>query len=612
MEAATYHYQLPGAHQVSIHFVPELYSSHVLELITSKANGMAPLAMDIETTGLLPGAEDFKIRTIQVGTMYDAWVIPDIDDNIDLIYDALIRGTCPIVTQGGVFDWVSLMVEYGEADLDFNRLIDTKIKAHHWDPRKQGDGRGAVGHSLEALIKRYHHPQVAEDIKSAPTRIAKRLKISKQEYFATVPLDDEEFVMYAGMDTVETLIINNKLDQKLNKSKVHSKELLRQDHEDFYYCIRMGVRSMKVDRPYFETLGEQYLKKYEEHAAAAREHGITALGSSKQLAAKFIEEGFPPKKRTKPTKTKPNGDWSVDKVELQRQADRGSELAQHVIDGKRAKNWHSRYILNILAASSKNGRVYPKTDPLGARTGRFSVSGPALQQLPSHVNDIRQGFVADEGCAIISIDYQGQELRLLAALSGDTQLREDLDSGKKPAKILAARIHGDDYTDDQYVRTKNVLYGMLYGGGAKTLSEQGGISIQECQEVMDSWWALYPGTAEYAEKLRVEAGKQGYVIGIAGRALLVDSDRIYSAVNYVMQNAGRELIAQAIRHIARSRWAEYLRLSVHDELVLMAPTEHIDDLIREVSAMMDAELYGVHFPVEAEVCGDRWVGHYDE
>lgn len=600
---------IPGAAlDAKIHFVPELYNSHFLERFTQRVRYRTPIAMDIETTGLKIGADNFKIRTIQVGTKEEAWVIPDVDDNIELVYDALLRGICPIETQGGVFDWVSLMVLYGKAELDPERLIDTKILAHHWDPRTKD--YNAPGHSLDALIRIRISEDVADDVKAAPGRIAGELGITKEEYFATVPLDNREYVRYAGMDVVCTDIIRERIMRDLEKSfaaGIHSKELLRTDHEDMLQCIYMGERGMKVNRPYFEELDVEFREKYDRAMKEAEELGVTSLFSAQQLGAKFEEDGLPVAKKTKTGKPK------VDRVELQRQADKGSRLAEVVLEGKRAKKWNEAYVGQILSSSTRADRIHPKFDPLGARTGRYSASEPAVQQLPSHTDIIRSGFEVDypDLEVVVSIDYQGQELRLLGALSQDAQLCEDLDSGKKPAKLLAARIYGQNYSDLQYVRTKNTLYGTMYGAGPKKLAEQAGISMDESKAVMNELFTMYPDTKTYSQQLMQIAGRQGYVTNLAGRLLIVDSNRIYSALNYMLQSTGRELIAAAGRDIGKSRWAESVRLLVHDEIVLVVKKNFADTMIREVSELMDTSINGMHFPVEAEVCGTSWSGHYD-
>lgn len=615
-EPKTYEYKIPANPQIGllpytakIHFMPELYNSHFLENFTRRCALRSPIFMDIETTGLKIGAEDYQVRMIQVGNRAEAFCIPDVNDNIDLIYDALLRGTCPVGTQGGVFDWTSLMVMYGIADIDCTRFIDTKMEAHHWDPRTRDPYTKAPGHSLYALQKMYVHEDVAEDIKKAPTRRAQELKITLEQYFKTVALDDPEYVMYAGMDVITTSIVHEQLDRKLKASYangIHSQELMDTDKEDFYNCILMGARGMKTDRPYYQELSDTYTRAEKLcQEKAEEEYGLTALGSTKQLAAIFTEAGKPPLKKTK------GGAPKVDKVELQRQSELGHGLADIVMEGKKAQKWNNTFVKGILEASSRADRIHPKFDPLGARTGRYSSSEPNMQNLPGQVDDIRNGLIVDypdteTGC---SLDYQSQELRLLAAVSQDPQLILDIIEGRKPAELLAERIYGKGRTEVQYTKTKNTLYGMIYGGGAKTLAEQAGIPIEETKAVMKAFFDMYPQTKEYSNYLAGIARKDGYVKNLAGRLLIVDPNRTYSALNYMMQSTGRELIAAAVRDIMKSRWANVLRLVVHDEIVTIAPIEHIDEMIRELSEMMDAEINGIRFPVGARVWGERWVGN---
>jgi DNA polymerase-1 len=417
--------------------------------------------------------------------------------------------------------------------------------------------------------------------------------------------------MYAGMDVICTSLIYESLMGKLKKSHasgIHSAELLRTDHEDMLNCALMGARGMKVNRAYFEGLGQRYDEIYLKRKAEANDRfGLTALGSTKQLAAIFEAEGHPVAKVTK------QGNPKVDVIELRRQADLGSELAEIVIEGKKMQKWSSTFVTGILEASTAADRIHPKFDPLGARTARYSSSEPNMQNLPGKVDDIRMGMEVDypELETGVSLDYQSQELRLLAATSQDPQLCEDLMAGKKPVKILAVRIYGPGADEDElkYGRTKNTVYASLYGAGARKLAETAGISVDESKAVLNELYEMYPETKVYSDYLMGVAARQGYIKNLAGRLIIVDPNKPYTALNYMLQSTGRELIAAAIRDIMKSRWNPILRLVVHDEIVTVCPNNLVQQMIPEVSAMMNTDINGMEFPAGAEIWGQKWQGH---
>ena len=69
------------------------------------------------------------------------------------------------------------------------------------------------------------------------------------------------------------------------------------------------------------------------------------------------------------------------------------------------------------------GRIHTSFNSVGTKTGRMSSSEPNLQQVPAKVGGlIRNAFVADEGRLLVSIDFSGQELRVLAHISQDPVL----------------------------------------------------------------------------------------------------------------------------------------------------------------------------------------------
>src|SRR5690606_23670732 len=72
----------------------------------------------------------------------------------------------------------------------------------------------------------------------------------------------------------------------------------------------------------------------------------------------------------------------------------------------------------------ENNRVHCSINSLKARTARMAITNPALQTLPASESVIRKCFLADEGELIVSVDYKAEELRVLAALSGDPVMRQ--------------------------------------------------------------------------------------------------------------------------------------------------------------------------------------------
>ena len=572
------------------------------------------VAMDVETTGFNIGADTFEVRTIQIGDEDGALVFPNAGDDITKAVNILLESGVTVVTHKGVYDWVSLGTMFGPFDMAQTNIEDTYILARHWDPRGKGDGPGAIGHSMEALLAEYVSEDDAADVKALATKGAKALGITKGEYFTTVPIDDDNYVKYAGMDTVFTMALHGKLLKNLHSTGVHSFERIQGDYVEMKEAIRMGVRGMRVDVPYLTELRTKL--EEEEKAAKKRaleEFGVTAIGSPKQLYDAFIEAGADPATFSRT----PAGNPQVNAKKLKELGAEGFELANVVQEGKRAQKWRKSYVDQIMSCAQGVDRIHPQINVYGARTGRYSVANPPLQQLPSDTDMIRRAFIADEGHAIVSVDYSGQELRLAAALSGDENMVRDFQSGVNPMKKLAATVFGDDYSPSEYKRTKICIYGTQYGGGVATIARQTNLPESQVAEIRNAWYALYPGIKTHANRLSNTARTQGYIRGMADRLLPLDPGFEYAASNAEFQNGGREMMGRAVRTM-RPDIRDMVLLQVHDELVFQVPASMItadgketlpsfSDPVREA---MESTIRGIEFPVEIEVCGPSWAGHY--
>ena len=73
-----------------------------------------------------------------------------------------------------------------------------------------------------------------------------------------------------------------------------------------------------------------------------------------------------------------------------------NDVAKTILEYRAYANLISTYIEKMPDCMNPNdGRVHCKFNSYGADTGRFSSSDPNLQNLPSHVKDIRPMFIAD-------------------------------------------------------------------------------------------------------------------------------------------------------------------------------------------------------------------------
>lgn len=268
---------------------------------------------------------------------------------------------------------------------------------------------------------------------------------------------------------------------------------------------------------------------------------------------------------------------------------------------------------------------------------------------------VRRCFVALPGHAMISADYDQIELRLAAALSGEEALIEAAKRGESLHKIAAAQLFGEGYTPDQYRYTKNVNFGWLYGGGAKTLSEQAGIPIEDAAKIIRQYQESFPALTRYKRRMSAmvlksalspeeyrryrslvsklhnfrrdtKAGRSaraeisnaievmtyhrvGYVTTPTGRRLIVDAKKPYAATNYIIQSYAADILKQGMLDVMADPELEpTVLLPIHDELLGMAPKSKAKRIARRYGEVMSTEVEGVPISATGKVYGRSW-GH---
>lgn len=269
---------------------------------------------------------------------------------------------------------------------------------------------------------------------------------------------------------------------------------------------------------------------------------------------------------------------------------------------------------------------------------------------------VRRCIAAPRGYAILTADYDQIELRIAAALSGEQSLIEAAKRGDSLHKVAAAKLFGENYTPDQYRYTKNVNFGWLYGGGAKTLAEQAGIPISDAAEIVKEYTATFTRLSSYKRRnqekvLRSALSSMEYkayrqlvsqmflhrtdtkegrsarasisreidrlcyrrlgtvVTPIYGRRLLVDAHKAYRSTNYIIQSLARDIMASGLLRVMDDPELEpTVLLPIHDEILGMAPIRQAERIARRYGEVMTTELEGVPLTAAGKVYGRSW-GH---
>lgn len=589
--------------------VPEA-ASDLYHFETFLARGDKVLGLDTETTGLDLYSPGYAVRLVQFGNESEAWVL-----RADQFRDAIVRALRQpraFVIHNAAFDLQVIDRHLGVPIEELaDRTFDTRTLAHLLDPRQAHEGGTGLG--LKALSAIYVDP-AAPDTSGDLTAVFRSLGFTKATGWAGIPIDNETYLRYAGLDPILALRLFREIGPLVRDVGLDG--LSKFEHHLQSLLSILQRRGMLLDVPYVERLKADLLVESTRYEKVAARYGVENPNSTRQVAAALTAMG------EELTETTPSGQTKVDKTVLLALADLDlgweplelrtpNPLADAILRAKRAEKWATAYADAFLELKDGADRLHPFIGGLQARTARMSISRPPLQQLPSSDWRIRRALVADPGNLVIAADYAQVEMRVLAALADEKTMKAAIISGVDLHDFTAERIYGPDFTKFQRKICKGVGFGRVYGGGPTTLARQTGAPIDLVREANAAYDQTFPGIKAYGRKLqrRAEYGKKE-VITPSGRHLPLDRDRMYAATNYVVQSTARDLLAQALVDLFDAGLGDFLTLPIHDEIVAQAPAADAAEVVKEIGRVMESTFYGVPITSTAEVYGKSWGSGY--
>ncbi|QGJ90568.1 DNA polymerase [Mycobacterium phage Bugsy] len=554
------------------------------------------LAVDTETTGLDIYSDTFECRLVQFGTQSEAWVVPvELGDEFVNDVRIAIGALRTIVMQNASYDLQVLDQCFGiEMEDVWPRILDTQILAKLVDPRPFE--AGGFGHSLEELIAEFISKEQAETVKKLMAKLAQEHKTTKAKIWATIDLFHPEYLKYAGMDTIFTARVCKSLTPLVPDV---SRSLVSYEHKISEICSYIDRQGFLLDVEYSQQLAEKWLADQEVwEAIAFTEYGVEKVNSTEDLAEGLEEMGVKITGRTETGKRQVNAEL------LDRLVAEGNELAAISQEAKKLGKWRKTWVQKFLDSRDHEDRCHTFVNPYAARTSRMSITGIPAQTLPAGDPTVRRCFLAEPGDVIASVDYQTQELRVLAALSNDPTMIEAFKTG--------ADLHQMTADAAQVTRKVGKMANFLtvYGGGAKTLAQNAKVDFPTAKRTLEAFARTYPGVARLSKKLGAEAGKKGYIVTPVGRRLPVDSSRSYSALNYMIQSSSRDVTCRALIRLHEAGYTPYLRLPIHDEIVASLPEAEAEKAAAHIGHLMAEQMGPVLIGTDPEVGKRSWGSLY--
>ncbi len=288
----------------------------------------------------------------------------------------------------------------------------------------------------------------------------------------------------------------------------------------------------------------------------------------------------------------------------------------------------STYLDALPATVAEDGRIHTDFQQTVAATGRLSSTNPNLQNIPVRTDtgrDIRKAFIATgyDDPWFVAADYSQIELRVLAQVTGDHGLISAFLADQDIHRATAATVYGVDPADvTRQMRdtAKMVNFGIAYGMGEFGLASRTGMTRQEAEAFIQTYYQNFPGIAEWQQRTLSLTREKGYAETMFGRRrylpaihssnFQVRSAAEREAINMPIQGTAADIIKVAMIKVdAELRDRELksrMLLQVHDELIFECPADEVPE-IRDVALRIMPASLEMNVPLKVDVKqGKNW------
>jgi DNA polymerase-1 len=572
------------------------------------------ICFDTETTHIDANLAELVGLSFSV-TPAEAWYVPCPADQIAT--RELLQQLIPLFSDPSK-TWIGHNIKYDMLVLKWydielaGSLYDTMLAHYVFEP----EGK----RSMDDLSEKF--------LGYVPVSIEELIGKKGKHQLTMRDVEVEKIKEYAGEDADITLQLKQQFVSRVEKAGV-TKVLQNVELPLIRVLADMEYEGVTIDKDFLQEYSvalEKEAKNAEE--AVYKEAGVRFnLASPKQLGEVLFDklQLDPEAKKTK------TGQYQTGEDILTKLAAKGHRIAEDILTFRELTKLQSTYVDALpLLINPKTGRVHTSYAQAVAVTGRLSSNNPNLQNIPVRTErgrEIRKAFIPrGDDFTLISADYSQIELRIVAAISGDTNMCAAFREGKDIHTATAARVYNvaeSDVTKEMRYKAKSVNFGIIYGQGAFGLADNLGISRTEAKEIIANYKREFPGIQEYMDSTIKFAKDNGYVETLMGRKrwlrdinssnFTVRGFAERNAINSPIQGSAADMIKLAMHKIHDSMKQAGMKsrmiLQVHDELIFDAHHSEVKALTNLIlDKMQHAMPLPNGVPVIAECgSGPNWL-----
>nr|DAV08336.1 MAG TPA: DNA polymerase [Caudoviricetes sp.] len=468
-------------------------------------------------------------------------------------------------------------------------------------------------HGLKPLARRW--------LRAADWDSDAKSYLKHDAYFENIPRD--KLYQYNIYDTYWAYELYKYFKQMVDKAPDFYKHRMRVTR--VLHDVQMN--GVAVSFTALDELEEKYKRQCDEHLVILKKLAGDDFNpqSPKQIAEYFASKGV----------SSPSFD--AKHLKKLKHAGKEAEFIDALLAYRYAAKVIGSFIANVRRKRGEDKRIHPYYLPHGAKTGRLSAKGPAIQTM-GRDSGIKRALVAEPGYKIISCDYSQAELRTVAELADDEAMIAAFQPGAPDFfDDLMTKIWPDEFPTieayeafkHEYPKTaknrralvKSVVYGLNYGRGIRAIATELEKPYEEAEYVVNQYLGAYSGLRDWQQKVRHSVGRkeENYMrrtkFGMTYNPLFVpDADYASTqneALAFVPQSTANDICLNAAIKINEQvgQYGAKLIGLVHDATYVECPEETVEEcsrmMEREMSKAATLVFHRVPFVAEAEV-GSNW------
>ena len=273
-----------------------------------------------------------------------------------------------------------------------------------------------------------------------------------------------------------------------------------------------------------------------------------------------------------------------------------------------ARGWKSvdsRYYTPYLQVMDEHGDLHCSLNLIGTYTGRLSCSNPNLQAVAKHteVFKVKDVFTARPGYIMCQADYKQAEMRLVTHYTKDPLMKELIENNADLHSETANRLGIPRQA------AKRLNFSVIYGIGAKHLSESLRVDLQVARDYLERYHGLYPGFRKLMYQCEDFAKEYGYIQMWTGRLrhFNVPSADPHKAMSNLIQGGVAEIVRVAISRLfpAMTDIGAKMLMQVHDSIIFEIPEDQINVALPTIKLIMEDFDFDPKPGVDIE-CGYSW------